>query len=101
MLRIATFVIGLLMLAGYSVTAFAMPATFCGNRAEVAQTLEKSYAEHPSAMGLSAGGGMVEVFSSKNGTWTIVITQPTGLSCIIAAGENWESLPQMTAGNRI
>jgi len=100
MKRIAMFVLGILVFAGYSFTASATPV-YCGERGEVAKTLAKSYSENPTAMGLSAGGGMIEVFSSKSGTWTIVITQPTGVSCIVAAGENWESLPQVNAGSRI
>ena len=37
---------------------------------------------------------LVEVFASNNGTsWTIVVTRPDGLSCIVAVGEDWETLP--------
>jgi len=72
----------------------------CGERAEVIKTLAQSYMEKPSAMGLAAGGGMLEVFSSQNGSWTILITQPTGTSCIVAAGEGWESITQTVADTR-
>lgn len=69
----------------------------CGKRAEVIKTLAQAYKEQPAAMGLAAGGGMLEVFSSQNGSWTILLTQPTGTSCIVAAGEGWESIPQSLA----
>jgi len=35
---------------------------------------------------------------STEGTWTLVITQPNGVSCLIAAGQDWESLPKLVAG---
>lgn len=98
MMRIATLILGFLVFSGYSLAASANPA-FCGHRTEVVQTLSNSYSENPTAMGLAAGGGMLEVFSSKNGTWTIILTLPTGISCVIAAGEEWESLPQIAIGS--
>ncbi len=64
----------------------------CGERSGVIKTLAKAYKENPTAMGLAAGGGMLEVFSSPAGSWTILVTQPTGTSCIVAAGEEWESI---------
>lgn len=33
----------------------------------------------------------MEVFVAEKGTWTIVITDLTGTSCIVAAGEAWTS----------
>ena len=54
-------------------------------------------------MGLTASGGIIEVFASQEGTWTIVITQPNGTSCLIAVGLDWENLPkpQVLTGARI
>ncbi|MCW9035575.1 MAG: hypothetical protein OQK35_05635 [Alphaproteobacteria bacterium] len=64
----------------------------CGERSEVIKTLAKAYKENPTAMGLASGGGMLEVFSSPSGSWTIVVTQPTGTSCIVATGDGWEAI---------
>lgn len=63
----------------------------CGKRDEIVSRLENGYQEFNSAMGMSTNGGLVELFTSKNGTWTLMLTQPDGISCLIAAGENWES----------
>ena len=39
-------------------------------------------------------GKLIQVFvSTETGTWTIISTAPTGVSCIVAAGESWETLP--------
>jgi hypothetical protein len=50
-------------------------------------------------MGLANNGGVIEVMRSPgNATFTIVITMPDGQSCMIAAGQSWESLPRHHAG---
>ena len=73
----------------------ATPATsaesVCGNRDDIVARLESGYQEFNSAMGMSTNGGLVELYTSENGTWTLMLTQPNGVSCLIAAGQNWES----------
>ena len=66
----------------------------CTDRSEVLGHLATKYSEAPVAMGLANNGGVIEVLSSGKGTsWTIIITMPNGVSCMLAAGESWESLP--------
>ncbi|MCH7833031.1 MAG: hypothetical protein IIC55_09200 [Proteobacteria bacterium] len=64
--------------------------------------MKKSYAEAPVSMGVTMGGGVIEVYASAEGTWTLVITQPNGMSCLIAAGQDWEELPkpEMISGTK-
>jgi predicted benzoate:H+ symporter BenE len=64
----------------------------CGQRMDILETLKTRYHEAPISMGLAVNGGVVEVFASHIGTWTIVVTQPTGVSCVVSAGESWEDL---------
>lgn len=66
----------------------------CGPRDRFVAHLEKKHAEYPMAMGLAASGRVVEVLGAENGSWTIIITEPGGQSCVIAAGEAWENLPR-------
>ena len=76
-------------------TAGQQPA--CTKRGDVVDHLSKKYSEAPVAMGLANNGGVIEVLSSKTGdSWTIIITMPNGTACMIAAGENWESLPVLS-----
>jgi hypothetical protein len=50
-------------------------------------------------MGLANNGGVIEVLRSPDSaTFTIVITMPDGQSCMIAAGQSWETLPRRLAG---
>ncbi len=38
---------------------------------------------------------LVTVFAAKGtGTWTIALTEPSGLSCIVAAGTGFELMPE-------
>ena len=54
------------------------------------------------AMGIAANGGLIEVLSSTEGsTFTIIVTMPEGETCMVAAGESWESLPALLAKPRI
>ena len=72
----------------------------CGERAKVAEALKKGHAESPVSMGLSSLGAVVEVFASANGSWTIVMTRPNGMSCLLAAGEGREELPRRAVDTR-
>ena len=45
-------------------------------------------------MGVTIGGGVIEVYASPKVTWTLVISKPNGVSCLIAAGQDWEELPK-------
>lgn len=85
-----------IVLATASSAAAQQP--LCTERSEVVNQLSSQYSEAPVAMGIANNGGVVEILSSKTGTsWTIILTMPNGVTCMIAAGENWESLPAMTS----
>jgi hypothetical protein len=59
-------------------------------RADLVEQLDAQYAEAQAAVGVTDEGGVVEVFTSDDGsTWTLVLTKPDGTSRIVAAGETW------------
>ncbi len=63
----------------------------CGDRDEMLSHLSQKYSEKPVAMGLATNGSVVEVLSNKAGdSFTIVYTTPNGLTCLMAAGSNWQ-----------
>ncbi len=79
---------------------WAVPAqaqSACGERAKFIETLAKNYQESPSAFGIAGQRNLVELFVSKAGTWTMLVTHPSGMSCIVAAGQSWEQFPPATA----
>lgn len=73
----------------------------CGDRTEFVSKLQKSYAEKQISLGLASNGTMIEVFASEHGTFSIVITQPSGKSCLVAAGDNWQNTPVRKAEAKI
>ena len=75
-------------------TAQQLRQIVCSKRADVIKHLANKFKEKPISMGLANNGGVVEIFSSQTGaSWTIIITMPSGLSCMLSAGENWERIP--------
>ena len=62
----------------------------CGDRDEIVTELQKSWQEQQTAIGMSNNGSMVEVFSSDDGTWTMLMTMPGGPTCMIGAGNHWD-----------
>ena len=76
-----------------STTAQAQGRT-CGDRTAIIERLETGFGESRTGAGLSTQNGIVEVFASEEtGTWTIILTLPTGQSCLVAAGNSWQTEP--------
>ncbi len=74
--------------------ATAEPAA-CAARSIALNHFSSRYAEKPVAMGLTNNGAMMEILSSKSGrSWTILLTTPNGVTCLVSAGENLETLPR-------
>src|SRR5262245_32705896 len=68
--------------------AAAAGSPLCAPRADLLKQLSDRYKEAPVAVGLSNTGALIEVLTSEQGsTWTIMISQPNGPSCLVAAGE--------------
>ncbi len=66
----------------------------CNSRGDLLETLKRTYTEEPNAFGLQGNGHLLEVFVSKQtGSWTIVSTRPDGTSCVVAAGQHWQAVP--------
>lgn len=94
----ATVVIAAVVL--FSTAALAQTQPQCNERDNVLSLLAKKYQETPIAAGVTNTGGLVEVLTDgKGGSWTIIVTTPQGMSCLVAAGEGWRKLEQEPAPN--
>ncbi|MBW6507026.1 MAG: hypothetical protein K0B00_09775 [Rhodobacteraceae bacterium] len=81
---------GALILAAPQVQA--APAS-CGPRAQVLAEIAVRHGQSRRAVGLASTQVVVEIFASDaTGRWTITLTLPTGLTCMLASGEAYESL---------
>ena len=81
--------------AALGVFAVATPAIAanCAERETVVDRLQTHYDEQPTAAGLQEASdtqSLVEVWASeKTGTFTVMLTMPDGMTCIVATGTDW------------
>ena len=76
--------------------AVAQSQRNCGLREAVIERLASSYGETRQSVGIGSNNAMVEVFASdETGSWTILVTMPTGLSCLMASGESFEEVAEV------
>lgn len=80
-----------LLLGAVLVTSPAEAQQNCAPRDHVILRLANLYGETPRGMGLDGNHHLVEVYASEeHGTWSIVVTNPTGVSCLVGSGHGWE-----------
>lgn len=77
---------------GSTAQAAEPPAT-CGTHKDLTAYLTSQYSEEVQSLGLTANGMLIELYVSPKATWSAVLTTPQGLSCLVAAGTDWESNP--------
>ncbi|MCG7520377.1 hypothetical protein [Ruegeria sp. Ofav3-42] len=85
---------------GMAATAPPAFAQSCAQREDVIAKLQNSYAEELTFGGLQKTRGaqsVLEVWSSKEtGTYTVLLTQANGISCIVAVGTDFfEAIPKI------
>lgn len=62
----------------------------CAARKEIVARLAERYGETLQSVGLDRNNAMLEVYASEAGSWTILVTNPEGLACLVASGQMWE-----------
>ena len=67
----------------------------CAGRSEVVNFLDKNFAERLTAVGLINQNAMLEVYAAQSGTWTLLITDVHGVSCILLSGDSWDTMPAL------
>jgi hypothetical protein len=85
-----------LILASQTATAqSAEGAGQCATRDKVVSVLAAKYGETRHGIGIAANNTVMEVFASeKTGTWTITVTMPSGVTCMVASGQGYEALAE-------
>ena len=63
----------------------------CGKRETVILRLAEKYEEHQRGLGLAQNGKVIELYSAEAGNWTLLETLPDGRTCLLAAGEGWQT----------
>ena len=70
----------------------------CAGRHEVVDALKSRFSEKTAGVGLTEQGAMMELLTSDDGSWSLLLNFPDGRACMMAAGSNWEGLPQKIPG---
>ena len=84
-------------LAGLAAVSASAQGASCANRDIIVERLAAKYGETRQSAGLNQNNGMVEIFASQEtGTWTILVTMPTGVSCLMAAGRAWQGVAELS-----
>ena len=87
------------VLAVAPVAPASAQAMMCMDRTALLKELSGKYHEQRRGLGIASGDrGAMEVYVSKNGTWTIVMTLTNGNACIVAAGHSWQVVPVVAQG---
>lgn len=79
--------------AVFAAAFFVLPVQaqqVCGSRDAIVKRLADVHGENRRAAGIAANGNLIEIFAAKSGTWTVMVTQPGGITCVVAVGDHWQ-----------
>ncbi len=86
---VATFAFTLLLHT--PATVKAQPV--CMPHDDFRMELQRNFLEAPVAISIANNGALIELYAKRDkSSWTLVMTRPGGLSCVLVAGEEWNDL---------
>ena len=93
----ANGLIGLLALATVSLSAASADAQMkCDLRDNALTQLESKFDEHVVGRGLTRGGqSMVELLVSETGSWSVIVTDTRGRTCLMDTGQDWSDIKML------
>jgi hypothetical protein len=72
----------------------------CAPRDMVIKRLAEKYGESRQSIGMGQQGMVMETFASgETGSWTITVTSPNGMTCLVASGQSFEALAEALPKN--
>ena len=72
--------------------AFGFPAhgqPVCGDREDIVQGLAGKHQEQQIGFGIDHRGRLFELWLSREGGYTMLVTTPGGPTCLVSVGKNW------------
>ena len=66
----------------------------CSDREDIVSQLTEDYNETSIGIGLATNGSVLELFVSPEKTWSVIVTTPHGITCLVTAGEHWEEIEE-------
>lgn len=82
-------------LAGLAATPTPSPAQTgaqCAERSRVVDILAQKFGETRRSIGIATNNTVMEVYASaETGTWTVAVTMPNGVTCLMASGQGYQA----------
>jgi len=72
--------------------------TICKERAELVEILARKFNETQRSFGLQGDSRVLELYASPDGSWTALLTLPSGKSCVVASGKAWTEVEPEPVG---
>lgn len=86
----------------YAIIVATLPAqaAMCGPRNEIVGAITgEKFKESRVGIGIIGKSTVMEVYASAGGeTWTILLTTPNGITCILTTGKGWQQFKAEPAG---
>ena len=86
---IAALAIAIGILVGVMASSAAAAQGVCAPHVVFEKNLPKQYNETPSGIGVMSNGNVLEMWFSPGGSFTVLVTNGRGHSCVVADGEGW------------
>ncbi len=82
---------GFALLSHTATTVKAQPV--CMPHDDFRVELQRNFSEAPVAIAIANNGALIELYAKRDkSSWTLIMTRPGGLSCVLVAGEEWNDL---------
>jgi hypothetical protein len=89
-----------LIAGALALTPAADAATTCGPHDRAVRNLSNKYGEAPIATGMVSPELVMEMFvNAETGSWTVIYTNLDGISCVVGAGTEFETLGSAPKGD--
>jgi hypothetical protein len=86
----SAFIVLFVTSAAWSQSSETNNPLVCGPRDVAVAELTGDFGEHVIGRGLSGNGqAMLEIYRRNAGTWTVIVTDVNGMSCVLANGTVW------------
>ncbi|RVK19758.1 hypothetical protein CN165_11905 [Sinorhizobium medicae] len=67
----------------------------CAERSQVIELLTRQNEEKQAAVGQINPQAVMELYAADGGSWTLIVTDVSGRSCVVLAGKSWEQVVQV------
>ena len=88
------------MLAAFFLPGPAQAPPVCGATEALLATLAERYGERPAGLGVTTVGQLLQLLVRPDQrSWTVLLTRPDGVSCLLAAGHDWQRRMETPGAN--